>query len=68
MLDNDAKAVIALTTRLGARERPSLSPRAWHRLVDTLSDSGLIPADLFDTSIDLRRAPWSGSGNGKQDR
>ncbi len=47
MLSDDAKAVIALTTRLGSRSRPSLSPKRWHDLVANLADRGLRPADLF---------------------
>ena len=32
MVSDDAKAVIALTTRLGNSSRPSLSPTRWHRM------------------------------------
>jgi len=48
MFTDDAKAVIALTTRLGSSRRPSLSPGKWHRLATVLSDKGLRPADVFD--------------------
>lgn len=48
MFTDDAKAVIALTTRLGSSQRPSLSPGKWHRLAAALADGDLRPADLFD--------------------
>jgi predicted Rossmann fold nucleotide-binding protein DprA/Smf involved in DNA uptake len=44
--DND-KAVIALTTRLGNKARPSLSTGLWHSFVQGLHDEGLAPSDLF---------------------
>jgi len=44
--DND-KAVIALTTRLGNKARPSLSTGHWHSFVQGLHDEGLAPSDLF---------------------
>jgi predicted Rossmann fold nucleotide-binding protein DprA/Smf involved in DNA uptake len=50
-LSNDAKAVLALTTRLGDRNRPSLSVGAWHRLVQVLRDAGLSPASVFDADF-----------------
>lgn len=56
-LSNDAKVVIALTTRLGSSQRPSLTAQRWHRLVGALRDSGHSPADIFDTSLDLRQVP-----------
>ena len=48
MFTDDAKAVIALTTRLGSSRRPSLSPGKWHRLATVLRDEGLTPAAVFD--------------------
>jgi len=54
---NDAKAVIALTTRLGNRNRPSLPPVRWHELSQALVENGLTPADLFDPELDLARIP-----------
>ncbi|MGB9359303.1 MAG: DNA-processing protein DprA [Acidimicrobiia bacterium] len=54
---NDAKAVIALTTRLGNRNRPSLPPTRWHELSEALAENGLTPADLFDPKLDLARIP-----------
>lgn len=51
MFTDDAKAVIALTTRLGDSQRPSLSPTRWHRLATALDDAGLSAANVFDTDI-----------------
>ncbi len=56
-LTNDAKAVIALTTRLGSRQRPSLSAQRWHRFAGALRDSGHTPADVFDSSVNLKDVP-----------
>ena len=44
---DDTKAVLALTTRLGDRRRPSLSPGEWHRVASRLADEGKSPARLF---------------------
>lgn len=52
ILTNDAKAVVALTTRLGERSRPSLTAKMWHLLANALADSGRRPADVFDRSFD----------------
>ncbi len=52
-LTDDAKAIIAVTTRLGDRQRPSLSPSMWHRVARQLADAGHSPADLFG-GIDLQ--------------
>jgi len=49
---DDAKAVIALTTRLGNSSRPSLSPTRWHRFSTALADSGSLPAEIFSTGFD----------------
>ena len=46
MFTDDAKAVIALTTRLGDSQRPSLSPTRWHRLATALDDAGLSAAKI----------------------
>lgn len=46
-LSDDTKAVIALTTRLGDRHRPSLSPARWDALSQRLNDAGITPADLL---------------------
>ncbi|MFV9673276.1 MAG: hypothetical protein ACNYZH_08615, partial [Acidimicrobiia bacterium] len=54
---NDAKAVIALTTRLGNSRHPSLPPTRWHELATILADNGLLPADLFDTDLDVEQLP-----------
>ena len=56
-LTNEAKTAVALTTRLGSRERPSLTPRMWHELARALRDSGHRPADVFDESLDLSSVP-----------
>jgi predicted Rossmann fold nucleotide-binding protein DprA/Smf involved in DNA uptake len=54
MVSDDAKAVIALTTRLGNSSRPSLSPTRWHRMASLLADAGLGPADVFSVDFDAR--------------
>jgi len=55
MLSDDAKAILVLTSRLGDRSRPSLSPKAWHRLAQELEDAGLAPARVFDSDFDASR-------------
>ena len=57
MFTDDAKAVIALTTRLGDSHRPSLPPTMWHRLATALNDAGLTPATVFDPNTDLASVP-----------
>jgi predicted Rossmann fold nucleotide-binding protein DprA/Smf involved in DNA uptake len=54
MVSDDAKAVIALTTRLGDARRPSLSPTRWHRMASLLGDAGLAPSDVFAVEFDPR--------------
>ena len=49
---DDAKAVIALTTRLGDSSRPSLSLTRWHRFSTALADAGLRPAQIFTAGFD----------------
>lgn len=49
---DNAKAVIALTTRLGDSSRPSLSPTRWHRFSTALADAGLLPAEVFSSGFD----------------
>ncbi len=56
-LTNDAKTAVALTTRLGSRERPSLTPKMWHEFERALRDSGHRPVDVFDESVDLTAVP-----------
>ncbi len=51
-LTDDAKAVVALTTRLGGRSRPSLTAKMWHRLAASLEASGHRPAEVFDHAFD----------------
>ena len=54
-LTDNAKAAIILTTRLGDSDRPSLTARQWHRLVDGLKDSGVEPATVFTNPPDDQR-------------
>ena len=56
-LTNDAMAVVALTTRLGSRKRPSLTPKMWHELKHALMDVGSQPVDIFDREFDLASVP-----------
>lgn len=51
-LSDDAKAVIALATRLGDSGRPSLSPTRWHRFAMALAEADLVPADVFSPGFD----------------
>jgi predicted Rossmann fold nucleotide-binding protein DprA/Smf involved in DNA uptake len=64
MLSNDAKAVLALTTRLGDRQRPSLTAQGWHDLATALRDSELTPADVF--TVDLSEVPGVGADTAGQ--
>jgi len=57
ILSDDAKAILVLTTRLGDRDRPSLSPSAWHHLARGLQDAGLPPAGVFAPDFDAGRFP-----------
>lgn len=54
---DDTKAVIALTTRLGDSNRPSLPPTRWHELSAVLADNGLTPASLFDPHLEIEDIP-----------
>lgn len=56
-LTNDAKAVVALTTRLGQRKRPSLTAKGWHQLANALKDGGRNPEDIFSQSFDPHQVP-----------
>ena len=56
-LTNDAKAVVALTTRLGERQRPSLTAKKWHQLANALKDWGRSPADVFSHGFDPQEVP-----------
>ena len=56
-LTDDAKTAVALTTRLGSPERPSLTPKMWHELERALRDAGYRPVDVFDKSVDLSSVP-----------
>ena len=44
---DDAKAALVLTTRLGDAKRPSLTPKAWHALVEALRLAGGSPGAVF---------------------
>lgn len=56
-LTDDAKAVVALTTRLGTRQRPSLTAQMWSELSQQLKDAHQRPSDLFDPSFDISNLP-----------
>lgn len=56
-LTNEAKAVVSLTTRLGSRQRPSLTAKMWHELSQRLADAGHRPDDVFDEKLDLSTVP-----------
>lgn len=56
-LTNDAKTVVALTARLGSRQRPSLTPKMWHEFERALRDAGRRPVDVFDETFDLSTVP-----------
>jgi predicted Rossmann fold nucleotide-binding protein DprA/Smf involved in DNA uptake len=61
-LSDNAKAVIALTTRLGDGQRPSLPPTEWHKLATALEDAGLRPGDIFDSETEVESIPGISSG------
>lgn len=46
-LTDNEKAIIALTTRLGNKDRPSLPIARWHKFAKGLVDEGLQPSDVF---------------------
>jgi len=56
-LTNDAKAVVALTTRLGERKRPTLTALKWHQFANALKDLGRSPADVFSHGFDPSGVP-----------
>jgi predicted Rossmann fold nucleotide-binding protein DprA/Smf involved in DNA uptake len=56
-LTNDAKTAVALTTRLGSPQRPSLTPKMWHEFDRALRDAGYQPVDVFDKTFDLSTVP-----------
>ena len=49
---DSAKAVIALTTTLGAGKTPPLSPAEWHQFSTALVAAGLLPRDVFAPDFD----------------
>ena len=53
----DTMTALVLASRLGDRQRPSLPAGEWHKLVAVLSDAGMSPDDLFDTSHNLADLP-----------
>ncbi len=57
MLTDNAKAIIALTARLGSSSRPSLTAPAWSRLSQALADSDYQPADLFGLQGSIATIP-----------
>lgn len=57
MLTDDAKSVVALTTRLGSRDRPSLTAQGWDRFSTTLRDAGHTPASVFELKGSIADLP-----------
>jgi predicted Rossmann fold nucleotide-binding protein DprA/Smf involved in DNA uptake len=51
-ITDNAKAVIALTTRLGNSGRPGLSPTRWHRFAAALADADMAPSEIFTQGFD----------------
>lgn len=49
---DNAKAVIALTTRFGDSNRPALTPTGWDHFSKALADAGLQPANVFAPGFD----------------
>jgi len=48
-LTDNAKAVLVLTTRLGERNRPSLTALMWDRVSTQLAAAGVEPSAVFDS-------------------
>lgn len=57
MLTNDAKAIVALTTRLGSPSRPSLTAQAWSRFAQALTDAGYEPSAIFGLRGSIDQIP-----------
>jgi predicted Rossmann fold nucleotide-binding protein DprA/Smf involved in DNA uptake len=57
MLTDDAKSVVALTTRLGSRDRPSLTAQGWDRFSTALRDAGHTPASVFELKGSIADIP-----------
>ena len=57
MFTDNAKAVIALTTRLNDSGRRALSPTRWHALDGALAEAGLEPADVFERGDEIAALP-----------
>jgi DNA processing protein len=53
----ETMTVLVLASRLGDKNRPSLSAGTWHKLVSVLSAAGMSPDDLFDPSHSLADLP-----------
>lgn len=56
-MDERAKAVVALASRLGDRNRPSLSPTRWHQFEVNLSDAHVDLAAIFAEEFDASSVP-----------
>lgn len=57
MLTNNAKAIVALTTRLGSPDRKSLTAQAWSRFNNVLRDGGYAPASVFELKGSIAGIP-----------
>lgn len=57
MLTDAAKSVVALTTRLGSRDRPSLTAQGWDRFSTALRDAGHSPASVFELKGSIAEIP-----------
>jgi predicted Rossmann fold nucleotide-binding protein DprA/Smf involved in DNA uptake len=57
MINEDAKAVITLASRLGDSKRPSLSPTEWDRFATTMADLQVGIAEIFTDGFEPRRIP-----------
>lgn len=57
MTTDSAKAVIALTSRLGDTTRPSLSPTEWSRFTTALAGQQIDLADVFGADFDATVIP-----------
>ena len=57
MLTDSSKAVIALASRLGDSQRPSLSPTEWDRFSTVLADQQLDVSTVFDDGFSAESLP-----------
>ncbi len=51
MKSDNAKAIIAMASRLGDNRRPSLSPTEWHRFATVLDDQRIDYGEVFNESF-----------------